>query len=51
MTKKIKTRELAIASGLAAVSAVVQLIHIGYISPQWGMWIDIVAVTWAIALL
>ena len=48
---KIKTHELAIASGLAAVSAVVQLIHIGYISPQWGMWIDIVAVTWAIALL
>ena len=48
---KIKTRELAIAAGLAAVSAVVQLMHIGYQSPQWGMWIDIVSVTWIIALL
>lgn len=46
---KLKTRELAIASGLAAISAVLQLIHIGYMSPQWGMWIDIVAVTWIIA--
>lgn len=48
---KLKTRELAIAAGLAAISAVVQLIHIGYMFPQWGMWIDIVAVTWIIALL
>lgn len=47
---RLKTRELAIAAGLAAISAVVQLIHIGYMSPQWGMWIDIVAVTWIIAL-
>lgn len=48
---KLKTRELALSAGLAAISAVVQLIHIGYMSPQWGMWIDIVAVTWIIALL
>lgn len=48
---KMKTRELASAAGLAALSALVQIIHIGYLSPQWGMWIDIVAVTWVIALL
>lgn len=48
---KLKTRELAIAAGLSALSALVQIIHIGYLSPQWGMWIDIVAVTWVIALL
>ena len=48
---KLKTRELAIAAGLAALSALVQIIHVGYLSPQWGMWIDIVAVTWVIALL
>ncbi len=48
---KLKTREIAIIAGLAAVSAVVQLIHIGYQSPQWGMWIDIVGVTWVIGFL
>lgn len=48
---KLKTREIAIAAGLAAVSAVLQLIHIGYESPQFGMWIDVVAVTWIIGLL
>lgn len=42
-------RDLAIAAGLTAFSAVVQLIHIGYQSPQFGMWIDIVAVTWIMA--
>ncbi len=42
-------REIAIAAGLAAFSAVVQLIHVGYQSPQFGMWIDIVAVSWIIA--
>ena len=47
---KLKTHEIAIAAGLAAVSAVLQLIHIGYQSPQFGMWIDVVAVTWIIAL-
>lgn len=50
-TTNLKTRELVIAAGLSAVSAVVQILHIGYMSPQWGMWIDIVAVTWIIALL
>jgi riboflavin transporter FmnP len=48
--KKLKTREIALAAGLAAISAVVQLIHIGYQSPQFGMWIDVVAVTWIIGI-
>lgn len=47
---KLTTRELTIAAGLAALSALVQIIHLGYLSPQWGMWIDVVAVTWVIAL-
>lgn len=44
---KIKT--LAFCAALASISATVQLIHIGYLSPSWGMWIDFVAVTWIIA--
>lgn len=48
--RKLKVKEIALAASLAAVSAVVQLIHIGYQSPQFGMWIDIVAVTWIVAL-
>lgn len=48
--KPITIRELSLVAGLAAFSAVVQLIHIGYQSPQFGMWIDIVAVTWIMAL-
>lgn len=47
--KRYRVREIAIAAGLAAFSAVVQLIHVGYQSPQFGMWIDFVAVTWIIA--
>jgi len=42
-------RVLAISAALAALSAVVQLIHIGYQSPTWGMWIDVVSVTWVVA--
>ncbi|KKQ01750.1 MAG: hypothetical protein US11_C0004G0020 [Candidatus Roizmanbacteria bacterium GW2011_GWA2_36_23] len=45
-----RVRTIAMAAGLAAFSAVVQLVHIGYQSPQFGMWIDIVAVGWIIAL-
>lgn len=45
----MSTRMIAIAGGLSALSAVVQLVHIGYQSPQFGMWIDIVAVSWLIA--
>ncbi|MBM3283942.1 hypothetical protein FJY90_06920 [Candidatus Gottesmanbacteria bacterium] len=47
--QKLSTRELALSSGLAAISAITQLIHIGYQSPNWGMWIDVVAVSWIIA--
>lgn len=47
--KSLSHRELALTAALAAVSAVVQLIHLGYQSPQWGMWIDLVAVSWLIA--
>jgi len=49
MFKKFTVREISIAAGLSALSIVTQLIHIGYQSPQWGMWIDIVAVSWFIA--
>ena len=45
----LSTREIAVAAALAALSAVVQLIHLGYQSPQWGMWIDVVSVTWVVA--
>ena len=47
--KPLSNRELALTAALAAVSAVVQLVHLGYQSPQWGMWIDLVAVSWLIA--
>ncbi|MDZ7586128.1 MAG: hypothetical protein U0946_00090 [Patescibacteria group bacterium] len=46
---KLTNRELALTAALAAVSAVLQLIHLGYQSPQWGMWLDLVAVSWLIA--
>ncbi len=46
---KLPVRTIGIAAGLAAVSAVTQLTHVGYQSPQFGMWIDIVAVSWLIA--
>lgn len=49
MFKKISVREITVAAGLSALSIITQLIHIGYQSPQWGMWIDIVAVSWIIA--
>lgn len=47
--KKISTRELTMISSLATVSALLQLAHIGYQSPQFGMWIDFVACSWIIA--
>lgn len=46
---QIPIRELIMASLLATVSALLQLIHIGYQSPQFGMWIDLVACSWIIA--
>ena len=47
--QKISTRELTMISSLATVSALLQLVHIGYQSPQFGMWIDFVACSWIIA--
>lgn len=48
-TTSFTSRQIAVASALAAISAVVQLIHVGYQSPTWGMWIDVVSVTWIVA--
>lgn len=45
----LSTRVIALSAALAAISAVLQLIHLGYRSPQWGMWIDVVSVSWIIA--
>lgn len=49
MNTKLKVKEIAIAAGLSAISTITQLIHVGYQSPQFGMWIDVVAVSWLIA--
>ena len=46
---KLTSKEIAFAGALAAFSAVTQLIHVGYRFPQWGMWLDIVAVSWLAA--
>ena len=45
-----KTTILTSAGMLAAISSVLQIVHIGYLSP-WGMWIDFVAIPWIIAYL
>lgn len=42
------TRRLAILAALASISALFQLLHVGF-KTQWGMWIDVVAVPWIIA--
>ncbi len=44
----MKTYEIAPIAALAAISAVLQIVHIGWLSP-WGMWIDLVGVPWIIA--
>lgn len=49
MNTKITTREYALIAALAAISAVMELIHVGYQLPQFGMWIDAVAITWIMA--
>lgn len=49
MAKPLNSRELALCAALAAVSAVTQLIHVGYQSSLFGMWIDLVASSWIIA--
>ena len=40
--------EIAGCAALAAVSAVFQIVHVGYPTP-WGMWIDVVAIPWILA--
>ena len=45
----MKTYEISAVAALAAISAVVQIVHIGYLIPNWGMWIDIVAIPWVLA--
>lgn len=47
--KPLTYREMALAASLTALSAVLQLWHLGYQSPQWGMWLDAVAIPWLIA--
>jgi len=42
-------RVIVLSAALASLSAFLQLYHLGYQSPQWGMWLDFVAVTWIVA--
>jgi riboflavin transporter FmnP len=42
------TRQLAIFAALSALSAVLQIFHLGF-KTQWGMWIDLVGVSWIMA--
>ena len=46
----MKSYEITAAAALAAISAALQIVHVGWMSP-WGMWIDIVAVSWIVAYL
>jgi riboflavin transporter FmnP len=47
--KPIHIREITVTASLAALSAAAQLFHLGYQFPQWGMWLDAVAIPWLIA--
>lgn len=47
--KTLTYREISVAAALTSLSAVSQLLHFGYQSPQWGMWLDVVAIPWLIA--
>jgi riboflavin transporter FmnP len=44
----MKSYEITAAAALAAISAVLEFVHIGFLTP-WGMWIDLVAVSWIVA--
>jgi riboflavin transporter FmnP len=46
----MKSYEITAAAALAAISAVLEFVHIGFLTP-WGMWIDLVAVSWIVAYL
>ncbi len=43
----MRSNEITASAALAAISAALQMLHVGYLSP-WGMWIDLVAVSWII---
>jgi riboflavin transporter FmnP len=45
---EMKSYELTAAGALAAISAALQIVHVGWLSP-WGLWIDAVAVSWILA--
>lgn len=49
MHSKLTTRELALCAALASISAIMQLMHIGFQSFQIGLWVDMVASSWIIA--
>jgi riboflavin transporter len=49
MHNKLSSRQLALCAALAAMSAVMQLLHFGFQPSQFGMWIDLVASSWIIA--
>ena len=44
----MKSYEVTAFAALAAISAVLQIVHLGWLSP-WGMWVDLVAVSWMTA--
>lgn len=46
--KPLLVREITVIASMAAVSAAAQLFHLGYQLPQWGMWLDVVAIPWLI---
>jgi riboflavin transporter FmnP len=48
MWKEMKVYEITGCAALAAISAALQIVHVGY-PTQWGMWIDIVAIPWILA--
>ncbi len=41
------SQDITACAALAAISAALQVVHVGWMSP-WGMWIDLVAVSWMI---
>lgn len=43
----LSSSEITASAALAAISAALQMLHVGYLTP-WGMWIDLVAVSWII---
>ena len=44
----MKSYEITACAALVAMSAALQLVHVGWLSP-WGMWIDFVAIPWIIS--